>query len=116
MITTDNDRVVFIDSPVRSVEQLSRELEDKFPEIAPLNRLLAHCVQHYERALSGDIEAISVLYPEGELNPLADSEEYAKTYQARALYIDLLSEIISRVVQTSSAQAIANTGSRHRER
>ena len=52
MVTTDNDRVVFIDSPVHSVEELSREIEEKFPDMVPLNRLVAHCVQHYEKALT----------------------------------------------------------------
>ena len=118
IVRTENDRVVFINNPVsiRSAERLSREIEGRFPDITPLNRLLAHCVQHYGKALSGDIESISVLYPEGELNPLADSEEYAKTYETRTLYIDLLKRDHFQGYPKIAIQEIENSGGRHRER
>jgi acyl transferase domain-containing protein/NAD(P)-dependent dehydrogenase (short-subunit alcohol dehydrogenase family)/ubiquinone/menaquinone biosynthesis C-methylase UbiE/acyl carrier protein len=108
IVRTENDSVVFINNPVstRPAERVSREVETRFPDITPLNRLLAHCVQHYGKALSGDIESISVLYPEGELNPLADSEEYAKTYETRTLYINLLREIISKAIQKSPSRRL----------
>ena len=109
IVKTENDRVVFINNPMKvsSVEQLSREIEGNIPRYHSSQSICWLTVSSTMRkALSGDIEAISVLYPEGELNPLADSEEYAKTYQTRTLYIDLLSEIISKVVQKSPSRRL----------
>jgi acyl transferase domain-containing protein/2-polyprenyl-3-methyl-5-hydroxy-6-metoxy-1,4-benzoquinol methylase/acyl carrier protein len=108
IIKTENDTVVFVNNPLKILPAgpLSREIESKFPDISPLNRLLAHCVQHYRNALSGDIEALSVLYPQGELDPSGDIEKYAETYNERKLYINLLSEIIVKVAANSRSKKL----------
>jgi acyl transferase domain-containing protein/acyl carrier protein len=108
IVKTENDTIVFVNDPltIPPPGPLSREIESKFPDASPITRLLAYCVQHYGKALSGDIEALRVLYPEGELDPSGDIEKYAETYNTRKLYINLLSEIIIKAAANSPSKEL----------
>jgi len=77
------------------------------PVAESINNLLAHCARHYDQALSGDIEAISVLYPNGELSELVRNlERQAEGRNTRSLLIDLLKEILLRTISKSLGKRI----------
>ena len=68
--------------------------------------MLRHCADHYGAALNGDIEAIRVLYPEGELDLLRAADEFAQQDGQRRLYIEMLAEIVRQAVAASPSRKL----------
>nr|QEO74258.1 condensation domain-containing protein [uncultured bacterium] len=83
--------------PAEMAEEASRELHRRFPDLARVDDLLRHCVQHFGPALRGDIEALSVLYPEGTLALRGAEDQLAHTLSLRGRYIEMAAEIIGQV-------------------
>jgi NAD(P)-dependent dehydrogenase (short-subunit alcohol dehydrogenase family)/acyl carrier protein len=102
IICQNGGQIVFIKGPdeIRSTKAILQTGQALYPEIESLVRLLEHCVAHYGKALSGEIQAISVLYPDGELN-LSDLSEqnHLDVYSNRKLYIHLLVDIVCKAVK-----------------
>ena len=76
VLVKQNGRLTVKKDPrqVEDADIASQEIREKFPDVAAIDDLLRHCSRHYPAALSGDIEAISVLYPEGQLDLLGAVE------------------------------------------
>lgn len=91
---------------VEDADIASQEMREQFPDLAAIDDLLRHCTRHYAAALSGDIEAISVLYPEGRLDLLGAADVFAKTASQRGLYIEMLGEVVSHFVASSPGRKI----------
>jgi amino acid adenylation domain-containing protein len=104
ILTEDTGRVVVERAPwpFEAVEAASREARARFPELAGVDDLLRHCVRNYGPALSGDIEAISVLYPEGELDLRGAEAFYAENSGQRTLYMEIVGEIATQAVRHKS--------------
>ena len=51
-----------------TAEEQAVQIEAAYPQTAALLGLIAYCADHYGAALSGEMAAIEVLYPEGELD------------------------------------------------
>jgi len=60
--------------------------------------LLRHCASHYRDALSGDIEAISVLYPDGSSDFLEGFAKNMPEHGNHTLYKRLLENVVSGVL------------------
>ena len=85
-------------------------LRDRFvvayPGFAPLVEMLAHCVDHYEAALSGDIEAIGVLYPGGERNLIAELGQKIVEHTNHRIYYRLLKDLVDRTVAAAAGRRV----------
>ena len=80
---------------------LKRKVEEKYPQFKGLLALLDHCVSNYGRAFTGEIPAVSVLYPNGRADFLEAVEKDTAQYSNEQLYFMLLGEIISSLVSAS---------------
>jgi amino acid adenylation domain-containing protein len=67
----------------------------QYPEYAGLARLLAGCVSRYGEALSGEIPAIEVLYPQGRRSTALDEDDSPRARQG--LYIELIGRFLARL-------------------
>lgn len=104
IIKLTENQIEFLKQPndIKDSILLSKEVREKYPEFAGILGLLEHCVNHYSAALSGEIEAISVLYPEGSAHLLEDAGKNTVSYSHREIYNLLLKEIISRLIRHQS--------------
>ena len=108
VISIDDDTIQFTGATARLKQSdlLKREVRAKYPEFAGLLDLLDHCVSHYSQALSGDIEAIGVLYPDGRGDLLDETSRNTAPHSSSEIYVFLLSEIVAKVVNQSPGKKI----------
>ncbi len=90
--------VTFVQGPqsVRDSAELRQALLSDFPEFAGMLNLLDHCVSRYPEALSAEIPAISVLYPDGESKLLDEAGRQTASYSFRELYVRVFCESVRR--------------------
>ena len=55
----------WVSAPDEQAEDIIHKVKGRYDDLGGLLDFLKHCVDQYERAISGDIPPISVLYPEG---------------------------------------------------
>jgi acyl transferase domain-containing protein/NAD(P)-dependent dehydrogenase (short-subunit alcohol dehydrogenase family)/SAM-dependent methyltransferase len=70
------------------------ELRRRFPDFNGIVRLVEHCTSHYAEALSGDIPAITVLYPEGKTDLLESTAKENAPHTDKRVYLRLLRNTI----------------------
>ena len=70
------------------------ELRTQFPEFKGIVQLVEHCLSHYPAALSGQIPAITVLYPEGSSDLLESTAAQNKPHTDKRVYLQLLRQTI----------------------
>jgi acyl transferase domain-containing protein/acyl carrier protein len=75
---------------------LLREALIAHPQFSGMLELLDHCAGHYGAALSGEIPAISVLYPDGESGLLERAGRRTVAHSRHEVYVQLLCETIVR--------------------
>lgn len=95
-LTINNDILSF-ESPFH-FEWNNSKLQKHYPMFKGTLSLLDHCVSHYKSALSGQIPAISVLYPDGDVTFIEnklneDIAEYSEIPVIRNIAITLISQI-----------------------
>jgi acyl transferase domain-containing protein/2-polyprenyl-3-methyl-5-hydroxy-6-metoxy-1,4-benzoquinol methylase/aryl carrier-like protein len=81
---------------VEEASLLSQKIENEYPGFEGLLELLAHCASHYRAALSGEIEAISVLYP-GDRQVLTESRERTLEYDNTRVNLMVLGQIVADI-------------------
>ncbi|MBI1390258.1 MAG: SDR family NAD(P)-dependent oxidoreductase [bacterium] len=87
--------VVVAKGDLSSTAQLEK-LKRNHPGFAPLAELLKQCASHYREALSGEIDAISVLYPDGSRNLMAEADRRTIEHIDARVYRTLLKEFLAR--------------------
>ena len=80
---------------------LHDEAVERFPQVRGLLALLRHCAESYPRALAGEIPAISVLYPEGRADLLAEAERNTIEDAQEKLYSELLRNLAVTLARKS---------------
>jgi acyl transferase domain-containing protein/NADPH:quinone reductase-like Zn-dependent oxidoreductase/SAM-dependent methyltransferase/acyl carrier protein len=83
-------------------EELVRELADRFPQFIPLVDLISHCTQSYAQALSGEIPAITVLYPDGTPQWLDAAMARVPQYSWNPVYLRVASDLVTHLVRMES--------------
>lgn len=108
IIALHDGKIEFLKGPqeIPSSSQLRRAAEQRYPEVLGIFQLLDHCVQHYPRALRGEIEAISVLYPEGRSDLLEETGKNIGSYHKREIYNLLLQKIVLKILDTSPEKTV----------
>ncbi len=91
---------------IKHPQILRMEAEQKFLEFKGIFGLLEHCVNHYGKALTGEIPAISVLYPDGSTSLMRDCEEILFEHSNSRIYQMLVSEVTSQIVKKSQDRTI----------
>jgi len=111
LIQLDATQIHFLKSPtaIKNPKQLYSTLEHSYPEFAGVLGFLEHCVSHYSKALSGEIEAIGVLYPEGRADLLKQAESQSVNLSNQRLYASVLRDIIAKLIQNSYGKGEGNS-------
>jgi amino acid adenylation domain-containing protein len=86
--------------------KLKDEFVRKYPEFSSLLNLLEHCVSNYPKALSGEIEAISVLYPEGRSDLIENFYSSMENYRHDRVYQTILKELVAGILRGSPQKTI----------
>ncbi|MFP2926702.1 SDR family oxidoreductase [Pyxidicoccus sp. 3LG] len=108
VLAAEGDRVRFLRDAgdFRPPSELRHALESRHPGFEGLYQFLDHCVAHYPDALTGRIEAISVLYPGGSSDFLNACERRTVQYRSEHLYIALLAEALQRLGRASPGRRL----------
>jgi len=101
LIALENDIVRCLVDPteVEDPKPLKQSLDKRYPQFSPMFGLMEHCVAHYREALSGEMEAISVLYPEGDSSLLEDTVNRTVEHTQHRVYTVLLCDIIEEILR-----------------
>ena len=91
---------------VESSEKLHGELESQYPAFKGLLKLLQHCASNYHEALSGKIEAIGVLYPDGSSQFLNECERNTVEHKNGRVYQLLLREVVDSLAGKSHGKKL----------
>lgn len=106
VIDITNNKIQILQDKIQSPSILKRNLDKTYPDFKGLTRLLEHCVNHYSRALRGEIEAISVLYPGGSADLLRDTARNTIEHDNRRVYLLLVQEILSTIASNTSGKKL----------
>jgi len=104
-IVRDSTRIRFTLKAQRrwaeEINALERRVDDEFPGFKPLYEMVAYCVAHYRDALSGKIEAISVLYPDGDRSLISETGKKTLEHSNHRVYYQLLNQHVHDLVDES---------------
>ncbi|ABC29734.1 Polyketide synthase modules and related protein [Hahella chejuensis KCTC 2396] len=83
---------------------LRAQVSQRYPGFAPMLEFLDHCVSHYRPALTGEVDAISVLYPSGQGDKLKKAAAETVEHTHHRLYGLLLQRLLRELIQARAAQ------------
>lgn len=83
------------------IERLEQWIREDYPGFTALFEMVAHGVAHYHDAMAGRIEAISVLYPDGDRNLVAETGEKTVEHSNHRVYYHLLKQWVEETVDGS---------------
>ncbi|QTA91519.1 type I polyketide synthase [Desulfonema magnum] len=108
IIRVKDQNIIFLKTreEIRDPEVLKKEAEARYPEFKGMFSLLDHCVRHYPQALSGETEAISVLFPGGNSELVEDFVKAEAENGTSRLCKTLLQEIISKILTRTPGRSI----------
>jgi amino acid adenylation domain-containing protein len=100
-IRVEGSRVEFILEPgeMKDPRRLLADAEQRYPSLKGTFRLLDYCASRYREALSGEIEAINVLFPDNQPVHLQEPYRNREDYSTRLIYCRLLQELVFRVLE-----------------
>ena len=76
------------------------ELVQNFPDFRGLIQFVDYCSQHYDKALSGRLPSIEVLYPEGKTDRLDLMQRETIEYSQQRIYSHALSQFLNQLAET----------------
>jgi acyl transferase domain-containing protein/SAM-dependent methyltransferase/acyl carrier protein len=77
-----------------------------YPGFAPMLGLLDHCVHHYSQALTGEIPAVSVLFPDGGEGLMLESARNTVEFINNRVIRVLAREVVSRVLEAAPGRRL----------
>lgn len=83
------------------IAQIEQRIKQEYAGFSALADMVAYCVEKYPKALSGQIEAISVLYPDGDRNLITETAEDTVEHNNHRVYYHLLKEYVQHTVDNS---------------
>jgi SAM-dependent methyltransferase len=84
---------------VPGVDAIQASIHQRFPGWENELKVLAHCVRHYPLALTGKVEAITVLYPDGTPEMLRPIIERGQSLAKQKISVRLIRELVARRVR-----------------
>ncbi|ACB75252.1 type I polyketide synthase [Opitutus terrae] len=104
----EGDDVVWLraSATVPSVARGREALLARFAEFRGIVRLVDHCTAHYAAALSGEIQAITVLYPDGSSELLESTARDAVRHTNKDVYIETLKAAIDQRLAAAGGRRV----------
>jgi acyl transferase domain-containing protein/NAD(P)-dependent dehydrogenase (short-subunit alcohol dehydrogenase family)/acyl carrier protein/2-polyprenyl-3-methyl-5-hydroxy-6-metoxy-1,4-benzoquinol methylase len=107
LIALEDDYVRFLASrPLGSPEVLAQTLQQQHPQFQGLVRLVVHCAAYYRDALSGTIDSLSVLYPDGTARFMEECASATASYAKDHLYLNMAARVLTMVLAASQGRRI----------
>jgi acyl transferase domain-containing protein/acyl carrier protein len=106
ILQQDGDEITFGPSPLPDWRQTSRQLQQRYPGFAPTISLLHHCADHFSRALSGEMEAVRVLFPDGKTHLMMEAGRDTVEHLNGRVYRVLLKELLASAVAQAKGRPI----------
>jgi acyl transferase domain-containing protein/acyl carrier protein len=108
IVRLDGNAVEFLSdgAAVPDPESLKARIAEAYPGFAGLVDRLDHCVSRYPDVLSGRVDPLSVLYPDGTADLLRGFERRTVEHRKSRLYQLLLRDTVTRVVRGSRPRKI----------
>jgi thioesterase domain-containing protein/NAD(P)-dependent dehydrogenase (short-subunit alcohol dehydrogenase family) len=108
VIALDGDRIEFLKEKgdLNDAEMLKSELCEEYPQFNAIFELLDRCVTNYDKALSGQVEAMGVLLPDGSADALAESSRSTEQYSNYRTYFQVLGDLIAKIVKQSGGRRV----------
>lgn len=103
------DETVEIINPLSAMRQprvILETLNAKHPSLEQLTIFLHHCATSYNQALSGDISAINVLFPNGDTSFLEKTFKEILSYSNYKLCAELLKKLIIKYIDKEKGRTI----------
>jgi hypothetical protein len=85
---------------------LARSFVGRYPEFKGIATLLQHCTDMYSSALTGEIPAISVLYPDGTADFMDACAKDIREYVRDRVYLKVLAEFLPRILADSAGRKV----------
>ncbi|WP_375770491.1 amino acid adenylation domain-containing protein [Archangium gephyra] len=102
-----NEVVVLRDVAALPTPSSARQaLEPRFPQFTGMFDFVEHCLRSYPRSLTGELEAIGVLYPGGSPAFMQDCEARTAEYRSERVYNLLLTEAVRRLASAARGRRI----------
>jgi acyl transferase domain-containing protein/SAM-dependent methyltransferase len=102
IIALEDNVITFLKNAqaIKDAELLRETLRQRSPESEEGFQALEHCVHHYPQALAGEIDAISVLYPDGNSRMMRAIEtnqlRFSNLRRCRALLVETLAHLAAK--------------------
>jgi amino acid adenylation domain-containing protein len=107
LIKVAGETIEFLKAAAETGDPLTwiAEAQEQFPQLKGTMELVKYCSKHYSPAISGEIEAISVLYPGGEYIKFNQSYQDKVEYSNTRLYTSLLKAFILQAAENRTHDA-----------
>lgn len=103
----DGDRLRFERSGTGSqVEPFHGALVERHPELAEEAELLQRCVAEYPRALTGEIDAVSVLFPGGSSEAMKPVQERSARFSNFPRIRRVAAEVVQEIVRRAGGKRL----------
>ncbi|HYO55279.1 polyketide synthase, partial [Archangium sp.] len=89
-----------------AAREYRQRLDAAHPGFQGLFDFVEHCLGSYDKALSGRIEPIGVLYPDGSAHFIQDCEARTAEHRSERIYNQLLTELLRRLATTSRGRKL----------
>ncbi|MBT7590553.1 MAG: SDR family NAD(P)-dependent oxidoreductase [Candidatus Scalindua sp.] len=108
IIKIEDDSIIFLKGKEDLKDQnlLKKEAEERYPEFKAMIGVVEYFAHRYRDALSGKIEAISVLFPDGQSGPVEEVVKNTVEHTRHRQYIMLVKDIISKIVAESQGKPL----------
>ncbi|HZI11897.1 MAG TPA: thioesterase domain-containing protein, partial [Myxococcus sp.] len=108
LIRRDGDTFVFQrgGAELAPPEALRLGLDERFPGFAGLVDWVEHAMRSYPRSLTGEMEAIGVLYPGGSARFAQDCEARTVEHRTERVYYQLLTEVVRRAAGKAAGRKL----------
>lgn len=112
VLKIENNFIEFLKdhNDVENPKILKDKILDKYPDFKDGIIALDHCAKHYKQALSEQIEAVGVLYPDGKSDMLMAVTQNQDKYSNIRMYKKIITELFNKIGQTNKRIKILEIG------
>lgn len=105
IIEQSNGQVKVVDTidAAGIISNVHEHIVRHYPGSVSLFNLITHCVAHYRKALSGEIPAISVLFPDGSSKLLDSVSKDSTVFPGTSIYAQKAKELVLSYVRQHKA-------------
>ncbi|MDJ0837344.1 MAG: SDR family NAD(P)-dependent oxidoreductase [Acidobacteriota bacterium] len=101
LISVEGNNLTVVAQPDAAPADLLAETIERYPMFTGKLELLAHCAARYSDALSGEIPAISVLYPDGDPEFMTGFERRTAPHSYKRIQVRQVRDLVTAMAQQS---------------